>query len=126
MSMVDSCAFDFAAANAALDEIIAQPPLYAWWVQMLAHAISCAALTPLFFSGSWRDAGAALALGMLVGLLGALPTRFPAFARLVTFLTALIAALLGALLVSFDSRFCFGGVGASSYICAGRVVITAT
>ena len=116
MSMVDTRTFDFAAANAALDDIIAQPPLYAWWVQMLAHAMSCAALTPLFFSGSWRDAGAALGLGMLVGLLGALPTRFPAFARLATFLTALVAALLGALLVSFDARFCFGGVVFASVI----------
>jgi uncharacterized membrane protein YjjP (DUF1212 family) len=101
----------FQDAEFELDAIIAQPPLYAWWARVIAMAVSSAALTLLFFAGSWRDAGASFLLGIIVGFLDLVADRFPAFARIGTFLSATIAASLSMLLASYSgSTFCFGGI----------------
>lgn len=101
----------FQDAEFELDAIIAQPPLYAWWARVAALAVSSSALTLLFFAGSWRDAGASLLLGVIIGFLDLASDRFPAFARIGTFLSATIAAFLSMLVASYaGSTFCFGGI----------------
>jgi uncharacterized membrane protein YjjP (DUF1212 family) len=48
------------------DAIIDAPPLYPWWVRLLAFAVSAFSLTPLFFNGSWMDATVSMILGIFL------------------------------------------------------------
>ncbi|KAJ2236412.1 pheromone-regulated protein prm10 [Coemansia sp. RSA 1722] len=90
-----------------LEKILATPPIYPWWVMLLDYAISSFFICPLFWNGSWRDAGVSAMLGLIVGFLQLLAGRFANYANLFEVSSAFIVSFIAALL---QDHICFATV----------------
>ncbi|ORX78797.1 DUF1212-domain-containing protein, partial [Basidiobolus meristosporus CBS 931.73] len=58
-----------------LEDMMEEPPTYAWWVQILNFAMCSFLICPLAFNGNWIDALISGALGLVVGCLNLLSTK---------------------------------------------------
>jgi uncharacterized membrane protein YjjP (DUF1212 family) len=83
----------FEEADERLRLIEAMPPLYAWWVTALAHALAAMASTILFFKGDWRDGTYALLYGLLIYFVGVMTKYIQGLAQIQCFLCALLVSI---------------------------------
>ncbi len=71
--------------------IVARKPRWPSWLTVTCHGTSAAAAA-IFFSGTPREVAMAAAIGLLVGLVGLLPSRWPRTSGVVAHLSAAIAS----------------------------------
>ncbi|KAJ1856084.1 pheromone-regulated protein prm10 [Coemansia sp. RSA 1853] len=90
-----------------LERILATPPIYPWWIMLLDYVVISFFICPLFWNGSWQDAGASALLGLMVGLLQLLAGRFNNYANLFEVSSAFLVSFVAALL---QNHVCFGTV----------------
>ncbi|KAJ1868612.1 pheromone-regulated protein prm10 [Coemansia sp. RSA 989] len=90
-----------------LERILATPPIYSWWMILLDYMIISFFICPLFWNGSWQDAGVSSMLGLMVGLLQLLAGRFNNYANLFEVSSAFLVSFVAALL---QNHVCFGTV----------------
>ncbi|KAJ2327513.1 pheromone-regulated protein prm10 [Coemansia sp. RSA 2702] len=90
-----------------LERILATPPIYSWWMMLLDYVAISFFICPLFWNGSWQDAGVSAMLGLMVGLLQLLAGRFNNYANLFEVSSAFLVSFVAALL---QNHVCFGTV----------------
>ncbi|KAJ2139324.1 pheromone-regulated protein prm10 [Coemansia sp. RSA 788] len=90
-----------------IERILATPPIYPWWIMLLDYIVISFFICPLFWNGSWQDAGASALLGLMVGLLQLLAGRFNNYANLFEVSSAFLVSFVAALL---QNHVCFGTV----------------
>ncbi|KAJ1822663.1 pheromone-regulated protein prm10 [Coemansia sp. RSA 2599] len=90
-----------------IEKILATPPIYPWWVMLLDYVICSFFICPLFWNGSWKDAGVSATLGLIVGFLQLLAGRFANYANLFEVSSAFIVSFIAALLQDY---ICFATV----------------
>ncbi|GAB4385537.1 MAG: threonine/serine exporter family protein [Phycisphaerales bacterium] len=102
-------------ALGAIEHVRRMPTRYPLPITVASFAVAggCAVR---FFAGSWTDALAATALGLIVGLLGLAAGRFRQTARVTDFVSGLIAALIATLLAGRVQALTPGVVVISSLI----------
>ncbi|KAJ2725125.1 pheromone-regulated protein prm10 [Coemansia sp. Benny D115] len=88
-----------------LERILATPPMYPWWVMVANYVVISFFICPLFWNGSWRDAGVSALLGLIVGLLQLMAGRFTNYANLFEVSSAFIVSFIAALLQGHDICF---------------------
>ena len=92
-------------ALAEVNLIAASPPRYAWWARVLASGIGAASFA-ILLGGDWWSFLAALPVGVAVGLLVALATRYERLRSLTEllggFFAAVVALAVGHLFQHFD------------------------
>ncbi|KAI7826256.1 hypothetical protein BX661DRAFT_213631 [Kickxella alabastrina] len=90
-----------------IERILATPPIYPWWVMVMNYVLCSAAICPLFWNGSWRDASVAAMLGLIVSLLQLMTGRFSNYANLFEVSSAFIVSFIAALMQDY---ICFATV----------------
>ncbi|KAJ2157946.1 pheromone-regulated protein prm10 [Coemansia sp. RSA 552] len=90
-----------------MERILATPPLYSWWMVIADYVVISFFICPLFWNGSWHDAGVSSMLGLLVGLLQLLAGRFNNYANLFEVSSAFLVSFIAALL---QNHICFATV----------------
>ncbi|KAI9500033.1 hypothetical protein BX070DRAFT_196502 [Coemansia spiralis] len=90
-----------------LERILATPPIYPWWIMIMDYTLCSFFICPLFWKGSWTDAGVSAMIGLLVGLLQLLAGRFANYANLFEISSAFLISFIAALL---QDHICFGPV----------------
>ncbi|KAJ2712294.1 pheromone-regulated protein prm10, partial [Coemansia spiralis] len=90
-----------------LERVLATPPLYSWWVILLDYVVVSFCICPLFWNGSWEDAGVSAMLGFLIGALQLLAGRFHNYANLFEVSSAFLVSFIAALM---QDHVCFATV----------------
>ncbi|KAJ1648696.1 pheromone-regulated protein prm10 [Coemansia asiatica] len=90
-----------------VEQILATPPIYPWWAMLLDYVVCSFFICPLFWNGSWKDAGVSAMLGLIVGFLQLLAGRFANYANLFEVSSAFIVSFIAALLQDY---VCFATV----------------
>ncbi|KAJ2614330.1 pheromone-regulated protein prm10 [Coemansia sp. RSA 1365] len=90
-----------------LERILATPPIYSWWMMIINYVVISFFICPLFWNGSWQDAGMSAILGLLVALLQLLAGRFNNYANLFEVSSAFLVSFIAALL---QNHVCFATV----------------
>ncbi|KAJ2383582.1 pheromone-regulated protein prm10, partial [Coemansia sp. RSA 2559] len=96
-----------------LERILATPPIYPWWIMIADYVLCSFFICPLFWKGSWTDAGVSAMIGFIVGLLQLLAGRFANYANLFEISSAFIVSFIAALLQDY---ICFGPVSFSGVV----------
>ncbi|KAJ2658774.1 pheromone-regulated protein prm10 [Coemansia sp. RSA 1200] len=96
-----------------LERILATPPIYPWWFMIIDYVLCSFFICPLFWKGSWKDAGVSAMVGLIVGLLQLLAGRFANYANLFEISSAFIVSFVAALLQDY---ICFGPVSFSGIV----------
>ncbi|KAJ1914697.1 pheromone-regulated protein prm10 [Mycoemilia scoparia] len=96
---------DIRDATYLVEQVLATPPLFPWWVQVLNYGIASFVVAPCFWLGSWKDAGVAGGLGLCVGGLQLLAGRFDTYANLFEFTASVFVSFIATLLQDY---ICFG------------------
>ena len=84
-------AIDATRGSQRVQRLMAAPGRYLWWVRWMAHAVLCASAAFLM-GGGFHEAGCALALGALIGLLDLWAKHSQSVARLLLPLGAFVGA----------------------------------
>ncbi|KAJ2078235.1 pheromone-regulated protein prm10 [Coemansia sp. RSA 988] len=90
-----------------IERILATPPIYSWWMMIIDYVLCSFFICPMFWNGSWQDAGMSGMLGLLVGLLQLLAGRFNNYANLFEVSSAFLVSFIAALL---QNHVCFATV----------------
>ncbi|KAJ1679570.1 pheromone-regulated protein prm10, partial [Spiromyces aspiralis] len=96
-----------------LETVLATPPLYPWWVQVLNYGFMSFLVAPCFWQGSWKDALVAGILGLFIGLLQLLATRFNTYANLFEYTSAVLVSFIA---TTLQKWVCFGIVSISGCV----------
>ncbi|KAJ2555376.1 pheromone-regulated protein prm10 [Coemansia sp. RSA 1933] len=96
-----------------LERILATPPIYPWWIMIADYVLCSFFICPLFWKGSWTDAGVSAMIGLIVGLLQLLAGRFANYANLFEISSAFIVSFVASLLQDY---ICFGPVSFSGVV----------
>ncbi|KAJ2758539.1 pheromone-regulated protein prm10, partial [Coemansia nantahalensis] len=90
-----------------IERVLATPPLYPWWIVLLNGTVVSFCICPLFWNGSWRDAGVSALLGFLIHALQLMAGRFHNYANLFEVSSAFLASFIAALMQGY---VCFATV----------------
>ncbi|KAJ1726220.1 pheromone-regulated protein prm10 [Coemansia biformis] len=93
-----------------IERVLATPPLYSWWILLIDYVVVSFCICPLFWNGSWRDAGVSAMLGLLIGVLQLMAGRFHNYANLFEVSSAFLVSFVAALMQGY---VCFATVSFS-------------
>ncbi|KAI8319550.1 DUF1212-domain-containing protein, partial [Martensiomyces pterosporus] len=96
-----------------IERLLAEPPLYPWYFSVPVFFVQSFFVSMTLFHGTWREAALSGAMGLIVGALEILSTDYLTLGYLLNVLSALIVALVTALL---SDHVCFAAVPMSAII----------
>ncbi|ORY03086.1 DUF1212-domain-containing protein [Basidiobolus meristosporus CBS 931.73] len=102
---------DLEDAFEQLEEIMAEPPTWPWWVHILNYGACSFFVAPLCFNGSWIDALVSGAIGLCIGALSVLSAKVFNYANVFEISAAVITAFVATAL--------------HKYICYTSVIMSA-
>ncbi|KAK9722356.1 pheromone-regulated protein prm10 [Basidiobolus ranarum] len=89
---------DLEEAFERLEEIMAEPPTWPWWVHIINYGLCSFFVAPLCFNGSWIDALVSGLIGLCIGALSVISAKIYNYANVfeisATVVTALVATAL--------------------------------
>ncbi|KAG0202344.1 hypothetical protein BGX28_005132 [Mortierella sp. GBA30] len=107
--MVTHSAMPVEEAIMKLDAINAEKDANPRWLTVLAYATASFCTAPMFFKGSWIDAGVSFLIGGAVGLLVWLAERVPSYARICEITMSVVVAFIAEALRN-STHICEGAV----------------
>ena len=106
----------YVSVDQALRDLTAirdQPPMYPWYVMVATYTITSAAVAPLFFGGTWPDAGIAGFIGGCVGLASIAADKYINYANIFEISCAIFAGFISAAL---NKWICFSATSISGLV----------
>ncbi|KAJ3333360.1 hypothetical protein HDU76_008985 [Blyttiomyces sp. JEL0837] len=97
-----------------LEEIVALPPLYKPWMQVLFNGIASAGCAGMFFGGGWFDVLISFIMGFTCGMFGRVAVR--PFDKVYEFVAAFFVALLTRTMIWQGVPLCYTATTLSSCI----------
>ncbi|KAG0253636.1 hypothetical protein BG011_006249 [Mortierella polycephala] len=92
--MVTHSAMPVEEAIMKLDAINAEKDANPRWLNILAYAVASFSTAPMFFKGSWIDAGVSLLIGGAIGLLVWLSEKVPSYSHICVITMSLVVAFV--------------------------------
>ncbi|ORX91251.1 DUF1212-domain-containing protein [Basidiobolus meristosporus CBS 931.73] len=83
-----------------LEDMMDEPQIYPWWIQILNYCLCSFLICPLAFNGDWIDALISGALGLIVGLLSILASKIFNYSNVFEITAAIICSFISAALHS--------------------------
>ncbi|KAK3808975.1 MAG: hypothetical protein J3R72DRAFT_464308 [Linnemannia gamsii] len=94
LKMVTHSAMPVEEAIMKLDAINAEKDLWPRWLIILSYATASACTTPMFFKGSWVDAGVSFLIGGTVGMMAWLSEKVPSYAHICEITMSVVVAFV--------------------------------
>ncbi|GJJ69694.1 hypothetical protein EMPS_02042 [Entomortierella parvispora] len=111
LKMVTHASMPVEEAIMKLDAINTEKDLWPRWANILSYALASFCTAPMFFKGSWVDAGVSFAIGATVGLMNWLSEKVPSYAHIVEVtMSVFVAFVAEALHAALKDKLCMSAV----------------